>query len=104
MGYVEETGAAQYLRDARIGPIYEGTNRIQANDLVGRKLSRDEGAAVRALSEDIRKTAAAMERRQPAAFTSIAGALGEAMPRSKLPPHISSTPSPPGQPQARSPI
>ena len=78
MGYVEETGAAQYLRDARIGPIYEGTNGIQANDLVGRKLSRDEGAAVRALSEDIRKTAAAMERRQPAAFTSIAGALGEA--------------------------
>src|SRR5215471_1163416 len=45
MGYVEETGAAQYLRDARIGPIYEGTNGIQANDLVGRKLSRDEGAA-----------------------------------------------------------
>src|SRR6516164_4115632 len=44
MGYVEETGAAQHLRDARIAPIYEGTNGIQANDLVGRKLARDGGA------------------------------------------------------------
>src|SRR5437763_2760630 len=41
MGYVEETGAAQHLRDARIAPIYEGTNGIQANDLVARKLARD---------------------------------------------------------------
>jgi alkylation response protein AidB-like acyl-CoA dehydrogenase len=79
MGYVEEAGAAQYLRDARIGPIYEGTNGIQANDLVGRKLSCDEGAAARALIEDVRKTVAAMERRQPAAFTSIAGALDQAI-------------------------
>jgi 3-(methylthio)propanoyl-CoA dehydrogenase len=44
MGYVEETGAAQYLRDARIAPIYEGTNGIQALDLVGRKLGQDGGA------------------------------------------------------------
>ena len=44
MGYVEETGAAQFLRDARIAPIYEGTNGIQALDLVGRKLSQDGGA------------------------------------------------------------
>lgn len=44
MGYVEETGAAQYLRDARIAPIYEGTNGIQAVDLVGRKLGADGGA------------------------------------------------------------
>src|SRR5205807_2029328 len=49
MGYIEETGAAQYLRDARIAPIYEGTNGIQANDLVGRKLGRDQGEAARAL-------------------------------------------------------
>jgi alkylation response protein AidB-like acyl-CoA dehydrogenase len=44
MGYVEDTGAAQFLRDARIAPIYEGTNGIQALDLVGRKLSQDSGA------------------------------------------------------------
>ncbi|MGH7095384.1 MAG: acyl-CoA dehydrogenase, partial [Stellaceae bacterium] len=47
MGYIEETGAAQHLRDARIAPIYEGTNGIQANDLVGRKLGRDQGEAAR---------------------------------------------------------
>jgi alkylation response protein AidB-like acyl-CoA dehydrogenase len=45
MGFIEETGAAQYFRDARILPIYEGTNGIQANDLVFRKLLRDQGAA-----------------------------------------------------------
>lgn len=49
MGYVEETGAAQYYRDARITPIYEGTNGIQAADLVGRKLIGDGGAGVEAL-------------------------------------------------------
>ena len=56
MGYVEETGAAQYLRDARIAPIYEGTNGIQALDLVGRKLAMDGGAHWRALFADIRQT------------------------------------------------
>ncbi|HZU87982.1 MAG TPA: acyl-CoA dehydrogenase [Stellaceae bacterium] len=59
MGYVEETGAAQDLRDARIAPIYEGTNGIQAGDLVGRKLARDGGAAVGALVAEMRQTAAA---------------------------------------------
>ncbi|HXQ50563.1 MAG TPA: acyl-CoA dehydrogenase [Stellaceae bacterium] len=49
MGFIEETGAAQHFRDARIALIYEGTNGIQANDLVGRKLARDRGAAVREL-------------------------------------------------------
>jgi alkylation response protein AidB-like acyl-CoA dehydrogenase len=49
LGFIEETGAAQYYRDARIAPIYEGTNGIQAMDLVGRKLLRDEGKAMRAL-------------------------------------------------------
>ena len=43
MGFIEETGAAQYLRDARILTIYEGTTGIQANDLVGRKTARDGG-------------------------------------------------------------
>jgi 3-(methylthio)propanoyl-CoA dehydrogenase len=54
MGYIEETGAAQYLRDARIAPIYEGTNGIQANDLVGRKLGRDRGEAARVLIAEMR--------------------------------------------------
>jgi alkylation response protein AidB-like acyl-CoA dehydrogenase len=58
MGYIEETGAAQYLRDARIAPIYEGTNGIQANDLVGRKLGRDRGEAARELIAEMRATMA----------------------------------------------
>jgi hypothetical protein len=57
MGYIEETGVAQHYRDIRIAPIYEGTNGIQAMDLVGRKLAKDGGRAVRAffaaLAEDI---------------------------------------------------
>jgi len=56
MGFVEETGAAQHYRDARIAPIYEGTNGIQAIDLVGRKLVRDGGKAMGELIEDIRQT------------------------------------------------
>jgi 3-(methylsulfanyl)propanoyl-CoA dehydrogenase len=62
MGYIEETGAAQYLRDARIAPIYEGTNGIQANDLVFRKLARDEGEAARVLFAEIAETAPAAGR------------------------------------------
>ena len=49
MGFIEETGAAQHYRDARIAPIYEGTNGIQAADFVGRKLTGDGGAALKAL-------------------------------------------------------
>ncbi len=49
MGFIEETGAAQYFRDVRITPIYEGTTGIQANDLIGRKLARDRGSAMNAL-------------------------------------------------------
>ncbi|BBI60270.1 hypothetical protein HSBAA_15760 [Vreelandella sulfidaeris] len=56
MGYVEETGAAQLLRDARIAPIYEGTNGIQALDLAGRKLQRDNGEALTALLSDVAVT------------------------------------------------
>ena len=54
MGYVEETGAAQYMRDARILTIYEGTTGIQANDFVGRKILADEGRAIRELLADMR--------------------------------------------------
>jgi 3-(methylsulfanyl)propanoyl-CoA dehydrogenase len=54
MGFIEETGAAQHYRDARILPIYEGTNGIQALDLLGRKLLRDEGAAMTLLIHDLR--------------------------------------------------
>ncbi|CAH1669763.1 acyl-CoA dehydrogenase [Chelatococcus asaccharovorans] len=57
MGYIEETGAAQHLRDARIAMIYEGTNGIQAIDLVTRKIGQSEGAAVHAQIAAIRRTA-----------------------------------------------
>ncbi|MGQ3043773.1 MAG: acyl-CoA dehydrogenase [Brevundimonas aurantiaca] len=60
MGFIEETGAAQYYRDARIAPIYEGTNGIQAMDLVGRKLSMDGGEAAKALIADMKTTLAAL--------------------------------------------
>ena len=60
MGYIEETGAPQYLRDARIAPIYEGTNGIQANDLVFRKLDRDRGEAARELLTEMRPILAAL--------------------------------------------
>jgi alkylation response protein AidB-like acyl-CoA dehydrogenase len=59
MGYIEETGAAQHYRDARISPIYEGTNGIQAADLVGRKLAMDGGAVFAGLLADIRAEAGA---------------------------------------------
>jgi hypothetical protein len=62
MGYVEETGAAQYYRDARITTIYEGTTGIQAGDLVGRKILRDGGAALTALVADMTATVADLER------------------------------------------
>lgn len=57
MGFIEETGAAQYFRDARILPIYEGTNGIQALDLVGRKTLFDNGAALTALIAEMRQVA-----------------------------------------------
>ena len=57
MGYVEETGAAQFFRDARITPIYEGTNGIQAADLVGRKLAMDNGGVFARLIADLRADA-----------------------------------------------
>jgi len=56
MGFIEETGAAQYYRDAKILTIYEGTTAIQANDLVGRKTARDGGAGARGLAAQIEST------------------------------------------------
>jgi alkylation response protein AidB-like acyl-CoA dehydrogenase len=61
MGFVEETGAAQHLRDARILPIYEGTNGIQARDLVGRKIAKDGGETMLALVAEMRATAEEMK-------------------------------------------
>ncbi len=61
MGFIEETGAAQYYRDARILPIYEGTNGIHGIDLMGRKLALGKGQAVRELVDDIFPTAAALK-------------------------------------------
>ncbi len=58
MGYIEETGAAQHFRDARITTIYEGTSSIQAQDLVGRKIIRDNGKAIGELIGEINQTIA----------------------------------------------
>ena len=55
MGFVEETGAAQHYRDSRIAPIYEGTNGIQAMDLIGRKLRRDGGEAMQSLIAELKE-------------------------------------------------
>ena len=61
MGFIEETGAAQFYRDARILPIYEGANGIHGIDLMGRKLALGKGQAVRELVDDIMPTAAALK-------------------------------------------
>jgi len=61
MGFIEETGAAQYYRDARILSIYEGTTAIQANDLVGRKTARDGGAVAAAVIGHMRETLAELD-------------------------------------------
>jgi alkylation response protein AidB-like acyl-CoA dehydrogenase len=71
MGYIEETGAAQHLRDARIALIYEGTNGIQANDLLTRKLMRDEGAAMRALAAEMSALDAVLAPQSDEALTTI---------------------------------
>jgi butyryl-CoA dehydrogenase len=60
MGFIEETGAAQHYRDARILPIYEGTTAIQANDLVGRKTTRDGGAFAKSVVASVRETVQAL--------------------------------------------
>jgi 3-(methylthio)propanoyl-CoA dehydrogenase len=67
MGFIEETGAAQYLRDAKILTIYEGTTAIQANDLVGRKTIRDGGTVAKAVCAQIAKTEAELGKRSSVA-------------------------------------
>ncbi|HET9391049.1 MAG TPA: acyl-CoA dehydrogenase [Steroidobacteraceae bacterium] len=66
MGFIEETGAAQYMRDARITTIYEGTTGIQSNDLIGRKIGRDRGAAMGALLADMARELKAGSTGDPA--------------------------------------
>ncbi len=75
MGFVEETGAAQYLRDAKILTIYEGTTAIQANDLVGRKTARDGGAVARAIAGQVEATEGALRNRPSAACQTMAKRL-----------------------------
>jgi alkylation response protein AidB-like acyl-CoA dehydrogenase len=75
MGFIEETGAAQYYRDARILPIYEGTTAIQANDLVGRKTARDGGRVANGLVAEIRRTVDALRAADRDALSAIARRL-----------------------------
>jgi hypothetical protein len=79
MGYVEETGAAQHLRDARIAPIYEGTNGIQAIDLVTRKLPQAGGATVKAYIVELRETVDAVKTANDPAFGASGSRLEEAV-------------------------
>jgi alkylation response protein AidB-like acyl-CoA dehydrogenase len=79
MGYIEETGAAPHFRDARIAAIYEGTNGIQALDLVTRKLPLDGGHAVAGYIEELRGIVAAVEASNAPAFGGTAARLGEAI-------------------------
>ena len=71
MGFIEETGAAQHYRDARIITIYEGTTGIQANDLIGRKTARDGGATARAVADDIDRVAARLASHRDASLRAI---------------------------------
>jgi alkylation response protein AidB-like acyl-CoA dehydrogenase len=84
MGFIEETGAAQHLRDARITTIYEGTTGIQANDLVGRKIARDGGAsarqwisALRALDAELARSANAEIKALRTSFAAAVQALSD---------------------------
>jgi alkylation response protein AidB-like acyl-CoA dehydrogenase len=75
MGFIEETGAAQHFRDAKILTIYEGTTAIQANDLIGRKTVRDGGAVAKALIAQVRATEAQLLDAGGADFAAIAAQL-----------------------------
>ena len=79
MGFIEETGAAQHYRDARITPIYEGTNGIQAIDLVTRKLAADGGASVWALLSELSEIIKGVEASNDPAFGATAARLREAL-------------------------
>ena len=79
MGFIEETGAAQHYRDARIAQIYEGTNGIQAIDLVTRKLPMTGGAVVRGYLDELRRTVAAVKAANDPAFGATGARLGDAV-------------------------
>ncbi len=79
MGFIEETGAAQHYRDARIAAIYEGTNGIQAIDLVTRKLPLEGGKTVRAYLDELRGTVSAVKASNAPAFGETAARLDEAV-------------------------
>ena len=79
MGFIEETGAAQHYRDARIAAIYEGTNGIQAIDLVTRKLPLDGGKAVALYLDELRVTVSAVKASNAPAFGDTAARLAEAV-------------------------
>lgn len=79
MGFIEETGAAQFLRDARITPIYEGTTAIQANDLIGRKTARDGGQGMSELLADITATQQELEKSNQGELQAIAALLADAV-------------------------
>jgi hypothetical protein len=79
MGFIEETGAAQHLRDARIAAIYEGTNGIQAIDLVMRKLPLEGGAVVRAYLDELRRTVEAVRATNDPAFGQTGVRLADAV-------------------------
>ena len=78
MGFIEETGAAQHYRDAKILTIYEGTTAIQANDLVGRKTSRDGGQMARAVASQIEATEGLLAQRDSAAAKAMLKRLSAA--------------------------
>ena len=78
MGFIEETGAAQYYRDAKILTIYEGTTAIQANDLVGRKTARDGGAGAKAIAAQIEKTEVELTQRGSTQSLAVAKRLNAA--------------------------
>ncbi len=79
MGFIEETGAAQYYRDARITTIYEGTTGIQANDFIGRKTARDGGAEARRVAAEIDKVAAELGAHADANLKAIGARLARAV-------------------------
>ncbi len=79
MGFIEETGAAQHMRDARITAIYEGTNGIQSIDLVTRKLAAQGGASVFALIDEMKDTVSRVEASNDPAFGLAAPRLREAL-------------------------
>ena len=76
MGFVEEAGAAQFMRDARITTIYEGTTGIQANDLMGRKIAREGGATIKAVIGMMEQTRGEVLKQTGPAFVALAAALG----------------------------